>query len=211
VAVAAGSKLAEGDPSPWLPPGETSRADYRAHLPVVSADRSGTSVPGLVRAAETIGGDSLTAVPISGPWTERSVGALFQIAAVDPAAVLLANVQTGAFFGSRVSFPELIEAAYGHPSELPGADWDVGHFVNPMLYLEGPHQDLILIRDTYPSLGIRGHHWQTASSLSSALARSDGRQGGVLVLCSPTARAAIEAGASRAGLRVDTWDNGSPA
>lgn len=211
VALAAGSKLAEGDPLRWVPPGEASRGDHQADLPVVSADLSGTSVPGLVRAAEAIGGDALSTVAISGPWTEHTVRALFEIAAADLAAVMLANVQTGPFFGSHASFRQLIDVAYGHTSGLPGPDWDVGHFVNPMLYLEGPHQALVLIRDTYPSLGIRGHHWQTADSLCAALNRRDGRHGGVLVLCSPVARPAIEAAARTAGLQMEMWDNGTPA
>jgi hypothetical protein len=211
VAVAAGSKLAKGDPSRWLPPGETSRADYHADLPAVDEDASGTSVAGLVDAAASLGASSLTAVAIAGPWSEEAVRALFETAALDPSALLLANVQTGAFIGSHASFRQLIDAAQGNVTELPGPDWDVGHFVNPMLYLEGPHSALVLIRDTYPSLGSDGHHWQTADSLAAALARNDGRQGGVLTLCSLTARSAIEAKAASAGLRVEMWDNGTPA
>jgi hypothetical protein len=210
VAVAAGSKLAKGDPSRWLPPRETSRADYHLDLPVVDEDASGTSVAGLVRAADQLGRDALAIVAIAGPWDEEAVGALFETAAVDRTALLLANVQTGAFVGSHASFRQLTEAAQGNASELPGSDWDVGHFVNPMLYLEGPHSALVLIRDTYPSLGADGHHWQTAGSLAAALARNDGRQGGVLVLCSPVARSSIEATAATAGLRVEIWDNGTP-
>lgn len=211
VALAAGSKLAKGDPSRWVPPGETSRADYQADLPVVDEGASGTSVAGLVDAAESLGGNALTAVSIAGPWSEEAVTALCETAAGDPSALLLANVQTGAFVGSHASFRQLVEAAQGNARELPGPDWDVGHFVNPMLYLEGPHSALVLIRDTYPSLGTDGHHWQTAGSLAAALARNDGREGGVLVLCSPTARSAIEATAGAAGLRVEMWDNGTTA
>jgi hypothetical protein len=184
--------------------------DYHADLPVVDEDASGTSVAGLVGAAESLGGNSLAAVAIAGPWSEEAVTALFETAAVDPSSLLLANVQTGAFFGSHSSFRQLIEAAQGNVSDLPGPDWDVGHFVNPMLYLEGPFSALVLLRDTYPSLGADGHHWQTAGSLAAALARNDGRQGGVLVLCSPAARSAIEATAGTAGLGVEMWDNGTP-
>jgi hypothetical protein len=211
VAGAADSKLARGDPSRWLPPRETSRADYHADLPVVDEDASGTSAAGLVRAADRLGGDAMAIVAIAGPWSEEAVGALFETAAVDPTALLLANVQTGAFVGSHASFRQLTEVAQGNASELPGPDWDVGHFVNPMLYLQGPHSALVLIRDTYPSLGSEGHHWQTAGSLAAGLARSDGRQGGVLVLCSPSARSSIEMRAAAAGLRVEMWDNGTPA
>jgi hypothetical protein len=210
VALAAGSKLAEGDPRRWLPPGVASRADYQEDLPVVDAAVSGTSVAGLVRAVEVLAPNALAAVAIAGPWTEHAVGAVFDIASLDPLALLLANVRTGGFAGSHPSPGALIAAAYGDCSGLPDPEWDVGHFVNPMLYVDGPNGALVLVRDTYPSIGVRAHHWQPANALSTALARGDGREGGVLVLCAPDVRAGIEQRATDAGMRVATWDNGTP-
>jgi hypothetical protein len=211
VAAAAGSKLASGDPYRWLPQGEEPRTDYLMDLPVVDeADGgSGTSAVGLMRAVETLGGEALACVPVAGPWRESDVESLFEAPVADPTAILVANVRTGAFVGSHPHPAALVRAAAGDPTALPERDWDVGHFVNPMLYLEAPEGALVLVRDTYRSLGVAGHHWQTAESLAAALRRGDGSQGGVLTLCSPGARASIEQRLESSGMRVEPWDNGT--
>lgn len=210
VARSAGSKLAMGDPYPWLPEGAHPRTDYTLDHPIVEADQSGTSIPGLLRAVETVAGGALVALPVSGSWSEEMIGALFKAASCDSGALLIANVRTGAFIGSHARPAALIKAATGDDANLPGPDWDVGHFVNPLLWLEGPRGALVLIRDTYPSLGAEGYHWQTAASLAAALSRGDGKEGGVLVLCEPAADVGIREQLPAAGLRIGPWDNGTP-
>ena len=117
--------------------------------------------------------------------------------------MLIANVQTGAFWGSHPSAAQL--AAYLERGDLgagPPADWSVGHFVGLVGLSEGRAGALVTVADTYPALGLGGVHLQPVEAVASALS---GR--GVLVVAEPgTARRVAEA----AGGIHELWDNGSP-
>jgi hypothetical protein len=211
VAREAGTTLAEGDPLEWVPPGERSRADYRLELPFAAdPDTGGTAAPALRGAVERISGGALAAVPVAGPWTPASVVALMErVLALAPGAVLVANLRTGPLWATRPSPALLFAVLAGEDVDGPPCEWDEGHFVSLALLVRGAGGALVGIRDTYRSLGWNALHLQPPAAVAAALARGDGREGGVLCVCR-----ADEAGALRAGLEADgfelrDWDNGS--
>jgi hypothetical protein len=117
--------------------------------------------------------------------------------------VLIANVQTGAFWGSHPSAAQL--AAYlerGDLSAGPAPDWSVGHFVGLLGLSEGRTGALVTVADTYPVLGAGGVHLQPVEAVAAALV---GR--GVLVVAEPDAARGM---AAAAGGVAELWDNGSP-
>src|SRR5204862_494511 len=83
--------------------------------------------------------------------------------------------------------------------------WDGGHFFELSLLLRGPGGTLVLVRDSYPTLGWGGEHLQPPRALAAALDRGDGREGGVLAVV-PSARiAALQELARELGLEVGIW------
>ena len=130
--------------------------------------------------------------------------ALLRAAAeADSPVVLIANVQTGAFWGSHPSAAQL--AAYLERGDLgagPAPDWSVGHFVGLVGLSEGRAGALVTVADTYPVLGAGGVHLQPVEAVAAALA---GR--GVLVVAEPDAARRV---ADAAGGQTELWDNGSP-
>jgi hypothetical protein len=90
--------------------------------------------------------------------------------------------------------------------------WDVGHvtsFAGVVDAADGGRE--LVIRDSSPRFGWRGYHAEQAEAVSQALARTDGSQGGVLVLCRTADCAAVEE-ALRAAIplvEAGLWDNGS--
>ena len=67
VALRAGTSLATGDPSEWLPPGASPRTDYRLAIPVAEDEpSSGTSATGVARAVEELSEGALAVVPVAG-------------------------------------------------------------------------------------------------------------------------------------------------
>jgi hypothetical protein len=126
-------------------------------------------------------------------------------AAADATApvVLIANVQTGAFWGSHPTAAQV--AAYlerGDVAAGPPADWSVGHFVGLVGLSEGRTGALVTVADTYRAIGLGGVHLQPVEAVVSALA---GR--GVLVVAEPDVAHGVAEAAG--GLR-ELWDNGSP-
>src|ERR671917_1534394 len=80
VALGAGTTLATGDPSEWLPPGASPRTDYRLSIPVATDEpSSGTSATGVARAVEELSGRDLAVVPVAGPWSAQTVGSLLEV------------------------------------------------------------------------------------------------------------------------------------
>jgi hypothetical protein len=92
-------------------------------------------------------------------------------------------------------------------ADPPPADWDVGHFVELTQLLRGRRGALVLVRDSYPSLGWAGVHLQPPNAVAAALMRGDGRGGGVLAVGSSNSAFDAEQLASRVGLEVKMWDN----
>ena len=63
-----------GDPASWLPPGGTSRDDYRLELPTRDDESiTGTSAIGVAAAVEKLAGGALTALPVTGGFTAENV------------------------------------------------------------------------------------------------------------------------------------------
>ena len=57
---------------------------------------------------------------------------------------------------------------------------------------------------------MQGHHLQPPDRVARALVRSDGREGGVLVIDAPQAAALVRARCLELGLEIRLWDNGTP-
>jgi hypothetical protein len=204
VALLAGSVITRHGSVHLLPRGQQRRNDFRLELPVTEHDEtSGTSAQGVAIAVSELTGGRLAALPVSG-IDAAGVRALLRAAAEATApVVLIANVHTGAFWGSRPSAAQLARyLEQGDVGAGPAPDWSVGHFVGLVGLSEGRAGALVTIADTYPVLGAGGVHLQPAEAVASAL---EGR--GVLVVAEPEiARRVAEA----AGGVADLWDNGSP-
>jgi hypothetical protein len=93
--------------------------------------------------------------------------------------------------------------------EPPEADWDCGHFVGVAGSVVGPGGTLVIVRDTYRELGWDGYHLQPAGAMAAALARGDGKGGGVLCVCEAARAGTLSRGLEEAGFEVRPWDNGS--
>ena len=215
VALRAGTTLAEGDPSGWLPPGASPRTDYRMGIPVAADEpSSGTSATGVARAVEELSGGALAVVPVAGPWSAETVVSLLGVVSASVAGsstgcTLVANLRTGRLWGSRPGPALLLDHLSGEPVEPPEADWDCGHFVGVAGSVVGPGGTLVIVRDTYRELGWDGYHLQPAGAMAAALARGDGKGGGVLCVCEAARAGALSGGLEEAGFEVRPWDNGS--
>jgi hypothetical protein len=186
-----------------VPPGAVSRRDYRYELPCVERDQAGTSAPGLAAAIEKLSGGLLVCVPLSGQWTAASVQGV-----MDLDARLLANLRTGWLWGSCPPQEALLAVLDGvSVADAPPPEWDVGHFVELVTLLRGRGGSLVLVRDSYPSLGWGGVHLQPPAAIAAALMRDDGREGGVLAVVGPEAAAGVKGLASELGLMTEMWEN----
>ena len=76
------------------------------------------------------------------------------------------------------------------------------------MLIRGPRGSLVLVHDTYPSLGWDGYHLQPPRTIALAMLRGDGRQGGILAVVPRDQAAAVTATAVELGLEVAVWDNG---
>ncbi|HEV3408436.1 MAG TPA: hypothetical protein VG079_07110 [Gaiellaceae bacterium] len=212
VAAEAGTILPDADPARLVPPGEPPRRDYRLPLPK-AADPSlgGTAAPALARALETLAGGRLTVVPVAGPWDERSLVVLVEAAAsTAPETTLLANIRTGRLWPARGHPAALLDYLAGRDAAAEAHEWDVGHFVNVAAAVRGGERALIVVRDSYRSLGWEGHHLQPAHALAGALARGDGREGGVLCVAAVADAPALRDRLAADGFDIRHWDNGTP-
>ncbi len=214
VALRAGTTLAEGNPSEWLPPGASPRTDYRLSIPVAADEpSSGTSATGVARAIEELSEGNLAVVPVAGPWSAETVvsllGAVASSVADSSGCTLVANLRTGRLWGSRPGPALLLDHLSGRPVEPPEADWDCGHFVGMAGSVGGPGGTLVIVRDTYRELGWDGYHLQPAGAMAEALERGDGKEGGVLCVCEAAAAGALAGELEGAGFEVRPWDNGS--
>jgi len=204
VGLCAGSVLTTHGSRDLLPFGEPGRGDFLMRLPVTDDDAaSGTSAHGVAHAVSVLSSGRLAASPLTA-LDASAVRALLRAAAEAPApVVLIANVQTGAFWGSHPTAAQV--AAYlerGDVSAGPPADWSVGHFVGLVGLSEGRAGALVTVADTYPAIGLGGVHLQPVEAVASALAVR-----GVLVVAEPDAARRV---AEASGGLQELWDNGSP-
>lgn len=208
VALRAGTLLPEPHDSSDVPPRATAHVSYRYSLPTAPVEQSGTSASGLAGAIEAASDGRLRCVPLSGEWNIRRVERLVDEAA-GLGSRLLANVRTGRMWASRPPVEILLAELEGRSVVEPEADWDVGHFVELEMLIRGPRGSLVVVHDSYPSLGWQGRHLQPPHALAAALERGDGREGGVLVIVPKVAVEAARALAAEIGLEVRFWNNGT--
>jgi hypothetical protein len=214
VAREAGSILPDGgDPADGLPEGAVPRGDYRLDLPT-SSDWSitGTSVEGLARAVRRLSDGALEPLPVTGAWSAQLVLRVVEVLTeIAPDASVIANVRTGPLWGTHPPMPLVLAALAGREhAEPPASDWDVGHFVELAGVIHGPGGSLVVVRDTYPVLGLGAYHLQPPHRLALALLRGDGREGGLLVIASPAAAEKAGRALAELGLEIRLWDNGTP-
>lgn len=208
IALRAGTVLPDANTDAGVPPGAVSRMAYRYELPAAPAEQSGTSASGLADAIEAASAGELRCVPLRGSWNAERIERLVD-ESQDLGARLIANLRTGRLWGSRPPIAVLLAELDGRPVQDPAADWDVGHYVELEMLIRGPRRSLVVVHDSYPSLGWNGRHLQPPRVLAAALLRGDGREGGVLAVV-PKARAeAARAVAAEIGLDVRTWNNGT--
>jgi hypothetical protein len=189
IAVRAGTILPDPDDGS-VPPGAKSKTDYTVELPTGPPEVSGTSAQGLLEAIEAAG---VGVTPLRGEWTAERVVELLRSTGE---AKLIANVRTGRFWASHPPVEAVIGELCGQEADVWPHEWDVGHFVH-LERLVG--DSLVLVHDSYPTLGWNGRHLQPARVVAAALNRGDGREGGILALRE------LRAPVGEVGL----WDNGT--
>jgi Family of unknown function (DUF6885) len=211
VALAAGSVVSAHPDPEQLPFEERGRRDYRLMPPQVpDGSLSGTTAAGLVRAIEQLAAGRLLAIPLCGSWSSETLAGLFEtMADCERPASLLANLATRQLWGSRASAAQLLDYLLEGRDDLPGPDWDVGHFACVVGQLRGPRGVLYGIADTYPSLGSGGFHLQPQERLALALARPGMAPGGMIAVVHPGDASRVRARANELGLSERVWDNGS--
>lgn len=210
IALRAGTVLPEGTPVGCIPPGAVSKTGYRYRLRTMPVARSGTSALSLVEAIEAASSGALRSIPLRGDWTGDRVRRLMEGVRQLPQRLrLIANIRTGLLWGSRPPPQMLLDELDGRQMTGPPADWDVGHFVELAALLTGAAGSLVVVRDSYPTLGWQGHHLQPPRAIAAALERGDGREGGVLAVGPAGLAGAVELLAAGLGLEIGTWDNGA--
>jgi hypothetical protein len=198
-----------GSSASSVPPGAESWTDYHVELPMAEMESSGTQPAGLAAAIEEMSRGALAVVPArSAAWTSSAVSGLVS-RGTSLGARLLANIRTGRLWGSRPPAALLLAELEGGepPGPPPPADWDVGHFVELVGLMRGRAGELVLVRDSYPTLGWDGHYLQPPRVLADALQRGDGRAGGVLLVVPGERRADAAGIAGELALDVEMWDN----
>jgi hypothetical protein len=214
VAAAAGTVLSAPPRPDSLPPGEPGLGVRRPLPQAADAADAGTSAPGLARAVGRLSGGRLAAVPASGPWTPGRLRSLLDLVTrrlADTAVTVLANIATGELWDPRAGTAELARHLdTGADAFGPPMRWRVGHFATLAGMLTGPAGSLVLVADSYRSLGRDGLHLQPVSRLAAALNRDGLAPGGVLLVVPATRRLDAADIVTTAGLRTALWDNGSP-
>ncbi len=208
IALRARTILPEPHAGPDVPPGAVNQTDYQYQLPTAPGEQSGTSAERLAQAIEAASSGRLRCVPLRGEWNAERVERLVD-EGHDLGARLIANLRTGRLWGSRPPIDVLLGELEGRPVPVPAADWDVGHFVELEMLIRGPRGSLVVVHDSYPSLGWGGRHLQPPRALAAALLRGDGREGGVLVVTPKAQEESVKALAARTGLETGAWDNGT--
>lgn len=217
-AQAAGTTLpAGGDPASWVPAGEPNRGgDSGAIRRTADPGASGTSVAGMLAAAEELSGGSFRFLPIRGhggrPLDGPAITGLVELLEGRPRweAAPVLNVRTGALWGTHLPTADAFAYLAGADVEAPDPEWDVGHFLNVAGLLRGPERTMVLVRDSYPSFGSRGEHLQPLEAVAAALRRDDGRDGGCLLFLPAEHVSEAELELKRLGFDIGTWDNGTP-
>jgi hypothetical protein len=208
IALRARTVLPEAHPGPDLPPGAVSLTDYQFELLTAPVEQSGTSAPRLAQAIEAASAGELRVVSLRGQWTPDRVERLVDETR-ELGVRLIANLRTGRLWGGRPPIEVLLGELEGQSVQEPAADWDVGHFVELEMLIRGPKGSLVVVHDSYPSLGWAGRHLQPPRAVAAALLRGDGREGGVLAVAPKAQEESVKALATRFGIETGAWDNGT--
>jgi hypothetical protein len=208
IALRARTVLPEAHAGSDVPPGAVSLTDYQYQLPTAPVEQSGTSAQRLAQAIEAASAGELRVVSLRGAWSSERVERLVDEAR-EIRARLIANLRTGRLWGGRPPIEVLLGELEGESVHEPAADWDVGHFVELEMLIHGPKGSLVVVHDSYPSLGWAGRHLQPPRAVAAALLRGDGREGGVLAVAPKVQEESVKALASKIGLETGAWDNGT--
>ena len=208
VALRAGTLLPAREEGPQVPPGAINLRDYRYPLATAAQAQSGTGAEALADAVAELSGGQLACVALrSSSWTAPDVSRLID-GARSADARLIANLRTGRLWGSRPPIEALLAQLDGRQvRDPPAADWDVGHFVELVSAIRGPGGELVLVADSYPSLGWGGRYLQPPAAVAAALDRGDGRGGGVLAIGRREQASAIRGLAGSPPLEIGIWQN----
>lgn len=209
LALLAGTVLPESD-VPVVPVGAASDPSTGLPLRRARASASGTAAASLARAIEEASDGALGCVGVRAPLTAAVLASLLvEVRALDERVALVANLRTGRLWGTRPAPGLLLAELRGHPREGPPPEWDTGHYCELSELVRGSGGSLVVVEDTYPTLGWQGWHLQPLRALLSALARGDGREGGVLVVVPTELEGAARALVDSVGGVVGFWDNGT--
>jgi hypothetical protein len=217
-AVAAGTRVpATGDPRSWLPIGERPHGGSFPGLRRVDDPAlAGTSIQGMLEAVEVLSGGSCRSLPIRGhagrSLDGEALAGLIEMILAEPAwlVIPLLNLRTGALWGARTPVADALGYLAGRDVVPAPPEWDVGHFVNVAGILRSTRRALLVLRDTYPSLGAGGTHLQPLEAVAAAVRRGDGREGGCLLVVRSEDAAEVEREMKGRGFDVGSWDNGTP-
>jgi hypothetical protein len=210
VARLAGTILSEV-PQLSLPKDEPGRRDYRIKHPVTDDEStSGTSAEGVAVAVEELSDGTLVALPFSGVWTVEVVLGMFEtLVALGVPTTVIANVFTGDLWSHETGLRTFFEHLATGAADSAPCDWRVGHFLGLVGTVSGERGTLVVVADTYRSLGWQGWHLQPAERVAAALSRTDGREGGVLIVAPAASADALAERLDRLGLEQRHWSNGS--
>lgn len=213
VGLAAGSILSTIQTSESLPPHDAGRADYILELPRIDdSSITGTSPEGLVVATNTLANSKLIAIPLRGEWTAEILEKLLEaLVDLDQPALLIANSATRFLWGGKSEPATVLGFLAGQNTEGPPPDWNVGHYIAIVGWVQGSKNKLAVCADTYRSIGWQGMHLQPLSRIADSLRRDDSEfSGGAFVVINPSQEEIIRNLGAKLKLSCELWDNGTP-
>jgi hypothetical protein len=213
VGLAAGSILSTVQTKESLPPNDAGRADYVLELPRIDdSNITGTSPEGLVVATNELADSKLVAIPLRGEWTAEILENLLQsLVDHDQPTLLIANSATRFLWGGKSDPGSIFGFLSGQNVQGPVPDWNVGHYIGILGWMQGSKNKLAICADTYRSIGWQGMHFQPLARIADSLRRDDSEfSGGAFVVVSPSCEELVRNLATNLGLSCDLWDNGTP-
>ncbi|MEL6263858.1 MAG: hypothetical protein AAFR12_22665 [Cyanobacteria bacterium J06626_6] len=205
----------QGNPSEWLPSGATSRRGegYDTIPTGPNINECGTSVSGLIQAAEKLSEGRFCLLPLQTENWESGLNNIVQICHSFPelGLVPLLNIHTSYLWSSRVSPSNVVQFLQSGEEPSTSADWSVGHFALLIANLQGQVQKLYAILDTYPQFGWNGLHLQPPGAIAQSLHRpQQSTQGGILLFAPSKHSAQLQKALVQQGFHIAPWDNGTP-
>ena len=189
----------------------------------VSADPSvvGTSPTGIARIIATVSGGSLVTLPLPARdatgtirLTEDAWDGLLDLLTkrlADWRIHAIANYESDHLLDPTSPAYQAPALTSADPAAvIPLDGWGVGHFAGiGAVWRATDGRRWVLLLDTYRDRGFSRYEPQPAELLRRALVRSDGRDGGLLLVVARAHLAAATAAVEALGLEVRMWGNGS--